>query len=69
MKTVIGIPAFNEEKNIAKIITKLKRLSYSIIVCNDGSSDMTREIAEELGVTVINHPKNLGYGSAIRSIR
>jgi len=68
MKTVIGIPAFNEEKNIAKIITKLKRLSYSIIVCNDGSSDMTREIAEELGVTVINHPKNLGYGSAIRSI-
>jgi glycosyltransferase involved in cell wall biosynthesis len=68
MKTVIGIPAFNEEENIAKIITKLKRLSYSIIVCNDGSSDMTREISEELGVTVINHPKNLGYGSAIRSI-
>ena len=68
MKTVIGIPAFNEEENIAKIITKLKRLSYSIIVCNDGSSDMTGEIAEEMGVIVINHPKNLGYGSAIRSI-
>ncbi len=68
MKTVIGIPAFNEEENIAKIIIKLKKLSYSIIVCNDGSSDMTGEIAEELGVIVINHPKNLGYGSAIRSI-
>jgi len=68
MKTVIGIPAFNEEKNIAKIITKLKKLSHSVIVCNDGSSDMTGEIAEELGVIVINHPKNLGYGSAIRSI-
>jgi glycosyltransferase involved in cell wall biosynthesis len=68
MKTVIGIPAFNEEENIAKIITKLKKLSYSIIVCNDGSSDMTGEIAEEMGVIVINHPKNLGYGSAIRSI-
>ena len=48
MKAVIGIPAFNEEKNIAKIITKIKKLSYSIIVCNDGSSDMTGEIAEEL---------------------
>lgn len=68
MKTVIGIPAFNEEENIAKIIIKLKKLSYSIIVCNDGSSDMTREIAEEMGAIVINHPKNLGYGSAIRSI-
>ena len=68
MKIAIGIPAFNEEKNIAKIITKLKKLSYSIIVCNDGSSDMTGEIAEELGVIVINHPKNLGYGTAIRSI-
>ncbi len=68
MKIIIGIPAFNEEKNIASIITKLMNITNSIIVCNDGSSDLTSEIAEKMGVTVINHKKNLGYGGAIRSI-
>lgn len=65
---VIGIPAYNEEKNIAKLIVQLQKKEYSIVVCNDGSTDMTGEIAEKMGVTVINHKRNLGYGAAIRSI-
>ena len=68
MKIIIGIPAFNEEKNIAGIISKLKRITKDIIVCNDGSTDLTADIAEEMGAIVINHEKNLGYGGAIRSI-
>ena len=68
MVTVIGIPAYNEEKNIASIIMKLKKVTDHIIVCNDGSTDMTEEISKELNVTVINHSRNMGYGSAIRSI-
>ena len=68
MKIIIGIPAFNEEKNIASIITKLMNITDSIIVCNDGSSDLTSEIAEKMGAVIINHKKNLGYGGAIRSI-
>ena len=68
MKIFIGIPAYNEEKNIASIITKLRNITETIIVCNDGSSDLTSEIAERMGAQVINHEKNLGYGGAIRSI-
>ena len=68
MNFAIGIPAFNEEKNIASLIIKLKEISKFIIVCNDGSSDETGKIAEELGVEVINHQKNIGYGGAIKSI-
>ena len=68
MKITVGIPAYNEEKNIAKIIVKLKKMVDQILVCDDGSTDSTCAIAESLGVTVIKHPKNLGYGSAIRSI-
>ena len=68
MKIIIGIPAFNEEKNIASIITKLLNITDTIIVCNDGSSDLTSEIAEKMGAVTINHKKNLGYGGAIRSI-
>ena len=68
MKIIVGIPAFNEEKNIAVLIIQLKKIADKIIVCNDGSTDLTSKIAEELGATVINHKKNLGYGAAIRSI-
>ncbi len=68
MDITIGIPAYNEEKNIASIIVKLKKIAQKIIVCNDGSTDLTGEIAQKLGAVVINHPKNLGYGSGIRSI-
>ena len=68
MQTIIGIPVYNEGKNIASVIVKLKKLGYDIIVCNDGSTDLTAEIAEKMGVIVINHPKNLGYGAGIRSI-
>ena len=68
MKVTIGIPAFNEEKNIAKMIVKLKKIYDEIIVCNDGSTDLTGEIAENLGVIVINHKQNLGYGAGINSI-
>ena len=68
MKITIGIPAYNEEKNIASIITKLKKITDSIIVCDDGSSDMTAEISKNLGATVISHKKNMGYGVAINSI-
>ena len=68
MKITIGIPAFNEEKNIASIITKIKNITDSIIVCDDGSSDLTGKIARDLGAIVITHPQNMGYGAAIRSL-
>jgi glycosyltransferase involved in cell wall biosynthesis len=68
MNITIGIPAFNEENNIGKIIITLKKITNDIIVCDDGSSDLTREIAEGLGAKVISHTKNMGYGEAIKSI-
>ena len=68
MEITIGIPAYNEEKNISEIIKKLQKITNKIIVCDDGSSDSTAKIAKELGVLVVQHETNLGYGAAIRSI-
>ncbi|MDC0154183.1 glycosyltransferase family 2 protein [Nitrosopumilus sp.] len=68
MNIAIGIPAYNEEENIGAIIVKLKKIANTIIICNDGSTDMTAEIAKGLGAIVISHSKNKGYGEAIKTI-
>ena len=68
LKIAIGLPAFNEEKNIGKIVAELLEKSYSVIVCNDGSSDSTGIIAEKMGAIIVNHKRNLGYGAAIGSL-
>ena len=68
MKITVGVPAYNEEKNIAGIIQKLSEIADTIIVCNDGSTDNTGKIAEKMGAIVITHDRNLGYGGAIRSL-
>jgi glycosyltransferase involved in cell wall biosynthesis len=68
LKVIIGIPAFNEENNIGPIVVKLKKKYDHVVVCDDGSSDMTQTIASSLGAIVVRHEKNLGYGAAIKTI-
>ncbi len=66
----IIIPAFNEEAGIGDILEQIScepRLDAAeVIVVDDGSSDRTGEIVRAYPqVTVIQHPFNRGYGSAI----
>ena len=65
---IAGIPAYNEEKTIAKVVLLAKKHVDKVIVVDDGSEDMTGDIAKELGAEVIKHPENMGYGAALRTI-
>lgn len=65
---VVGIPAYNEEHSIARIVIEAQKFADAVIVCDDGSSDYTAKIAERLGADVIRHEQNLGYGAAIKSL-
>lgn len=65
---VVGIPAFNEEQSIARVILESQKFADAVVVCDDGSSDMTAEIAEKLGAEVIRHECNMGYGAALQSL-
>ena len=65
---VVGIPAFNEEKMIARIVIKSQKYADIVIVCDDGSNDLTADVAERLGAVVVRHENNLGKGRALRSI-
>ena len=68
----IVIPAHNEAEKIAEVLQKIKRIlnntseRYEIIVVNDGSADDTGQKARDLGVKVIDHVKNLGYGRSLK---
>ena len=65
---VIGIPAFNEEKTIARVVLEAQKHADIVVVCDDGSADLTGEIAEHLGAIVIRHEHNGGYGAAMQSL-
>jgi glycosyltransferase involved in cell wall biosynthesis len=65
---VACIPAYNEERTIAKVIVGCQDYVDKVIVCDDGSVDMTSAIAERLGAEVIRQKRNLGKGEALRSL-
>jgi len=64
---VAVIPAYNEEQNIAEAILKVQNQVDRVIVCDDGSTDMTMEIAERMGAKVVRDKKNKGKGAALLS--
>ena len=53
------VPAFNEEGYIASVLVRLMKVVDGVIVCDDGSLDLTGEIAEALGATVVRHERNV----------
>jgi len=67
-KIVVGVPAFNAEMTIAKVVVRTSRHVDGVVVVDDGSSDDTALIAEKLGAKVIRHERNLGKGAALRDI-
>lgn len=67
--SLVLIPAYNEEKNIADVIHNIRKVSseFDILVIDDGSKDQTTSIIENLGVNLISLPYNLGYGVALQT--
>jgi len=58
------IPAFNEESSIGLVLKEIPgEWVREVIVCNNGSTDKTADVAKAAGATVVNQPKP-GYGSA-----
>jgi glycosyltransferase involved in cell wall biosynthesis len=65
---IAALPAYNEEKYIAKIISRVKLFVDTVLIVDDGSMDETQMIARQMGAYVIRHEKNLGYGAALQTI-
>lgn len=63
-KVIVVMPAFNAQSTLEKTFSSVPPESFDeVILTDDGSSDKTVEIAMRLGITVIGHSENKGYGS------
>ena len=75
MHISIIIPVYNEEKCIASVLREIEdvmdrsKLSYEIIVVNDGSTDKTLQVLKSSGsnIKVVNHRVNRGYGASLKT--
>ncbi|MBU4123982.1 MAG: glycosyltransferase family 2 protein, partial [Nanoarchaeota archaeon] len=66
-KTAVIVPAYNEEKNLPKLIKPLKKYASIVIVVDDASKDKTSEIAHKEGAIVLKHSTNKGKGEALKT--
>lgn len=69
MKTIVIIPAYNEEASLEKTISRLIDVNppCDFIVINDGSKDRTSEICRQNGYPYIDLPINLGLSGAFQT--
>ncbi|MGH1566609.1 MAG: glycosyltransferase family 2 protein [Nitrosopumilus sp.] len=65
---LVCIPAYNEESYIQDVIEKSLSYVDKVIVCDDGSTDDTKNVAKQAGAVVLSHKKNQGYGAAISTL-
>ena len=72
----VVLPAYNEERRIGGLLDRIEEamheesLSYAVVAVDDGSTDATaaivRERAGRMPISLVEHPRNLGLGAAIR---
>ena len=69
MKILVAVPVFNEEKYVARVLAQIQRYAPNVLVVDDGSTDGTPAILQELAdtgdIALLSHPENRGYGQSL----
>ena len=67
MRISLVVPAYNEEKTISQVIKAVRDQVSNVIVIDDGSIDLTAQLAKEAGAKVLTHFLNRGQGAALQT--
>ena len=67
MRTLVIVPAFNEEETILGVARKIEAAGYDYVIVNDGSHDATERICRENGLNLVSLSQNLGIGGAVQT--
>ena len=65
--TLVVIPAYNEIKNLGKVILDLREYFSNILLVDDGSDDSYDEILKTANIKYVRHLINLGQGAALHT--
>jgi glycosyltransferase involved in cell wall biosynthesis len=68
-RILVIIPAYNEVGSVGKVVegAKIQLPQIEVLVVNDGSTDLTSEIAKSKGALALDLPFNLGIGGAMQA--
>jgi glycosyltransferase involved in cell wall biosynthesis len=64
-RVVVVMAAYNEARNIAPVIRRIRAQGCRCVVADDGSSDGTAAVAREAGASVVQHRVNLGQAAGL----
>lgn len=68
LRSLTALPVYNEVGHVRDVLAEVRRYSSDILAVDDGSTDGTREVLENIpGINVLRHEKNQGYGAALLS--
>jgi dolichol-phosphate mannosyltransferase len=67
-RILVGIPVYNEQRSVRKVLDEVRRFASEILVIDDGSTDSTPMLLAEQPVEVIRHATNRGYGRSMQDM-
>jgi len=68
MRFLTALPVYNEVRHVTGVLDEVLRNSPEVLIVDDGSTDGTSDLlAKRHDVQVVRHPKNRGYGAALKS--
>ncbi|MHC4989684.1 MAG: glycosyltransferase family 2 protein [Planctomycetota bacterium] len=67
-RILVGIPVYNEERYVRRVLDEVRRYARDVLVIDDGSTDLTPMRLAEQPVEVIRHAENRGYGRSMQDM-
>src|SRR5437868_2377676 len=67
LSLIVVAPVWNEEAKVARVLERMPALVDEVLVVDDGSTDHSRDIARDLGATVLAMGRTVGVGAALRA--
>jgi glycosyltransferase involved in cell wall biosynthesis len=67
-RVLVGIPVYNEQNHVTKVLAEVRRYASDILVIDDGSTDATPMLLAQQPVEVVRHAENRGYGRSMQDM-
>jgi glycosyltransferase involved in cell wall biosynthesis len=67
-RVLVGIPVYNEERYVTRVLEEVRRYATDVLVIDDGSTDSTPSLLARQPVEVVRHAHNRGYGRSMQDM-